>query len=135
MATAVRPLQTAIYQALTSRPGLMSRVSGVFDEVQETEACPYVSIGTITETADDAHDRQGLDAVVVIHVWSTYPGNAEAADIFAEVDAALDRQPLAVSGWTDVSIKHESHQFLKDPDPDIRHVYATYRVRMTKEAA
>lgn len=132
MATAVRPLQTAIVQRLRSSTDLMNRVTGVFDDVPEDVAHPYVSIGAITETADDAHDRQGLDSLVVLHVWSKYPGNAEAADIFAALDAALDRQPLTVSGWTDVSVKHESHQFLHDPDPEIRHVYAQYRVRLTR---
>lgn len=132
MATAVRPLQSAIVSALRASSALTSQVSGIFDEVPEGTAYPYVSIGPITETADDAHDRQGLDALVVIHVWSAYPGNAEAADIFAAVDAALDRQPLTVSGWTDVSIRHEQHQFLKDPDPDIRHVFSQYRVRLTR---
>jgi len=132
VATAVRPLQTAIFQKLTASTDLMSRITGVFDEVQETVACPYVSIGPITETPDDAHDRQGLDALVVIHVWSTFPGNGEAADIFAAVDAVLDRRPLTITGWTDVSIKHEQHQVLKDPDPDVRHIFAQYRVRMTR---
>lgn len=132
MATAVRPLQAAIVQALKSSADLMAKVTGVYDEVPEDVAYPYVSIGAITETADDAHDRQGLDSLVVLHVWSTYKGFAEAADIFAAVDASLDRRPLAVSGWTDVSIRHEEHQFLKDPDPDVRHVYAQYRVRLTR---
>lgn len=132
MATAARPLQTAIVSTLRASSALTSQVSGIFDEVPEDAVHPYVSIGSITETADDAHDRQGLDVVVTIDVWSTYPGNAEAADVFAAVDAALDRQPLTVSGWTDVSIRHESHQFLKDPDPDIRHVQAQYRVRLTR---
>jgi hypothetical protein len=110
----------------------MALVTGVFDEVPEDAAYPYVSFGAITEVPDDAHDRQGLDTTIVIHVWSTYPGNAQAADIFAAVDAALDRAPLVVAGYADVTIKHESHQFIADPDPDIRHVNASYRVRLTR---
>ncbi|MGW3724835.1 DUF3168 domain-containing protein [Streptomyces sp. NPDC000851] len=134
MATALRPLQTAVFQKLTASADLMARVSGVYDQVPEPAPFPYVSFGSITETVDDAHDRQGLDVALVLHVWSKYPGNAEAADIFAAVDAALDRQPLAVAGWTDVTIKHEDHEFLRDPDPAIRHVNATYRVRITRQS-
>ncbi|MEE1835759.1 DUF3168 domain-containing protein [Streptomyces sp. SP17KL33] len=131
MATAVRPLQAAIYAKLTGSAPLMALVTGVYDEVPEDAAYPYVSFGAVTEFAEDAHDRQGLSSLVVIHVWSTYPGNAEAADIFAALDAALDRVPLTVTGFTDVSIKHDQHSFVKDPDPDIRHVNAQYRVTLT----
>jgi hypothetical protein len=110
----------------------MARVSGVFDEVPEPAPYPYVSFGAVTEVASDAHDRQGLEVTMVLHVWSKYPGNAEAADIFAALDAALDRQPITVAGFTDVSLAHVQHQFIPDPDPDIRHVNAEYRVWLTR---
>lgn len=123
-----------MFAKLTGHAPLMALITGVFDEVPEGAVMPYVSFGSITETVDDAHDRQGLDTFVVIHVWSDYPGNAQAADIFAAVDAALDRVPLTVPGFTDVAIKHDGHQFITDPDPDIRHVNARYRVRLTRGA-
>lgn len=131
MATALRPLQTAIYAKATASTALMSRVSGVFDEVPEPATFPYVSIGSITEAHDDAHDRQGLDVMVTLHVWSTASGFGEAYDVFAALDAALDRVPLVVNGFTDVSIRNEDHQAVKDPDPDVRHISAQYRVTLT----
>ncbi|MFE4717853.1 DUF3168 domain-containing protein [Streptomyces sp. NPDC056728] len=131
MATALRPLQTAIFGKLSASSALTSR-AGVYDEVPEPAPFPYVSLGSITETPADAHDRQGLDALVTIHVWSKAPGFGEAYDIFAAVDAALDRVPLAVAGFADVSIRHEQHQALKDPDPLIRHINAQYRVWLTR---
>lgn len=132
MATALRPLQSAIYANLTASSGLLALVSGVYDEVPEPAPYPYVSFGSITEAPDDAHDRQGLDVMVTIHVWSTAPGMGEAYDVFAAVDAALDRVPLTVTGFTDVSIRHDNHQALKDPDPDVRHINAQYRVWLTR---
>ncbi|MFM9629515.1 DUF3168 domain-containing protein [Streptomyces galilaeus] len=132
MATALRPVQTAVYQKLTGSTALMALVSGVFDEVPEPAPYPYVSFGSILEYPDDAHDRQGLDVLVTLHVWSKALGNAQAADIFAALDDALDRVPLSVAGFTDVSIKHTQHQSIKDPDPDVRHINATYRVRLTR---
>jgi hypothetical protein len=121
-----------VFAKLKGSTALSALVTGVYDEVPEGAVLPYVSIGSITETADDAHDHQGLDTLIVVHVWSDYPGNAEAADIFAAVDAALDRVPLIVAGFKDVSIKHDQHQFVKDSDPRIRHVNAQYRVWLTK---
>jgi hypothetical protein len=131
MATALRPLQTAIFGKLSASADLTSR-AGVYDEVPEPAPFPYVSFGSITETPSDAHDRQGLDVLVVLHVWSKAPGMGEAYDVFAALDAALDRVPLTVPGFTDVSIRHEQHQALKDPDPDVRHINAQYRVWLTR---
>ncbi|MCM2580445.1 DUF3168 domain-containing protein [Streptomyces meridianus] len=133
MTSALWPLQQAIYSKLSADPALGALVTGVFDEVPEGQAYPYVTIGSISEVPDDAHDRQGLEAAAVLHVWSQYRGYREAAEIFAAVDAVLDRKPLTVDGYEDVSIAHTQHQSLRDPDPEIRHINAQYRVWMTRE--
>lgn len=130
MATAMRPLQTALYAKLNAVPALAGRV---FDKVPEPAPFPFVSLGSITEFPDDAHDAQGLNSLVTVHVWSTAPGNSEVYDLFAAVDAALDRAPLTVAGFTEVQIKHTQHQTLDDPDPLVRHLNAQYRVHMTRE--
>ena len=130
MATALRPLQTAVFSALTAAEPLAGRV---YDPVPEPAPFPYVSIGAITEVPDDAHDAQGLDALITLDVWSRSPGHGEVYDLFAALDSALDRVPLAVPGFRDVSVKHTQHETVNDPDPDIRHVQAQYRVTMTKE--
>jgi len=111
----------------------MSLITGVFDEVPDGQPYPYVTINSITETADDAHDHQGLWCTVQINVWTRAPGFKQAAEIFAAVDAVLDRQPLAVAGYTDVSIRCDHHMELRDPDPDIRHINAQYRVWLTRQ--
>jgi hypothetical protein len=129
---ALWPLQQAVYAKLTGHAPLMALVSGVYDEVPEQATHPYVSLGSITENVDDAHNQRGLEASVVLHVWSKYRGFKEAAGILAELDAALDRQPLTVTGFRDVSIAHQQHTELRDPDPDIRHINVSYRVWLTK---
>jgi hypothetical protein len=110
----------------------MAQVSGVYDEVPETAPYPFVTIGPFTEVAADAHGTQGLDVTVSVDVWTKAPGNGQGYDIFAAVDAALDRVPLAVAGWRDVSIAHMSHEALQDPDPLVRHISAQYRVWLTR---
>lgn len=133
MSTALWPLQQAAYAALTADAALMTLVSGVYDEVPEQAAHPYVSIGSITELVDDAHNQRGLNTSLVLHVWSKYRGFKEAAGILAALDTVLDRRPLTVTGYKDVSVAHQQHQELRDPDPEIRHINVTYRVWMTKE--
>jgi hypothetical protein len=130
---ALWPLQQAVYTKLKNHAPLTALVSGVYDEVPETAAHPYVTIGSITELVDDAHNQRGLEADVVLHVWSKYRGWREASLILSALDTALDRQPLTVAGFRDVSIAHRQHQQLRDPDPDIRHINVTYRVWLTKE--
>lgn len=130
MATALRPLQSAVFTKLNAVPALTGRV---FDEVPEPAPFPYVSFGSLQEFPDDQHDAQGLDCLIVIHAWSKAPGFGEVYDLFAAVDAALDRAPLTVAGFGDVFIKHTQHQAIKDPDPAVRHINAQYRVTMIKE--
>ncbi|MDX3507368.1 DUF3168 domain-containing protein [Streptomyces caniscabiei] len=132
MTTALWPLQLALVQQLRAAAPLTALVTGVFDEVPEDTAHPYVTVGSITETVADGHNQRGLDAQVELHVWSRYPGYREAADILAALDAALDRQALTVSGFKDVSVAHQQHTELRDPDPDIRHINVSYRVWLTK---
>ncbi|MFI8830547.1 DUF3168 domain-containing protein [Streptomyces afghaniensis] len=121
-----------MYGKLNAVPLLNGRV---YTELPEPAAYPCVQIGSIFELPDDAHDAQGITSLVTIHVWSVAPGNGEAYDYFAAVDAALDRAPLAISGFSEVAIKHTQHQIAPDPDPAVRHINAQYRVTMTKEAA
>ncbi|MGP3686532.1 DUF3168 domain-containing protein [Streptomyces sp. IBSNAI002] len=132
MTTALWPLQRAVYARLTADAPLTALVSGVYDEVPEDATFPYLTIGSITEQVDDAHNQRGLAADVTLDIWSRYRGWAEAAHVLAAADAVLDRQPLAVDGFRDVSIAHEQHTELRDPDPAIRHISVTYRVWLTK---
>ncbi|MFD6874533.1 MULTISPECIES: DUF3168 domain-containing protein [unclassified Streptomyces] len=132
MTSALWPLQRALYGRLTGHTPLTALVTGVYDEVPEDVTCPYVSLGSITEDVDDAHNQRGLETVVTLDVWSRYAGWAEASHVLAALDEALDRQPLTVDGFQDVSIAHQRHLQLRDPDPDIRHISVTYRVWLTK---
>lgn len=126
-------VQTAIYDKLTADATLTGIVSGIFDQVPEDVPYPYVAIGDATEVPEDAHDRQGLAVTVTLHIWSRYRGYAEAAAILKEVDRILDRKPLTVDGFHTVTVAHEFHQSLRDPDPQIRHIPVRYRIRLEEE--
>lgn len=132
MSTALWPLQVAIVQALRADATLTGLITAVHDEVPEPAPFPYVSLGSVTEQPDDNHGQRGIAAAVVLHIWSTYRGNRECAQILAALDALLDRRALTVPGWKDISVAHQQAEFLRDPDPDIRHVNVRYRVWMTK---
>lgn len=132
MTTGVWELHTAVHTRLTGDDTLTGMVNGVFDEVPETVTMPYVTLGMTQEVPDDGHDRQGLETTLTVNIWSRYRGYKEAAEILRELDRLLDRAPLAVDGFTDVSIANTNHQFMRDPDPEVRHAVVTYRVWMTE---
>lgn len=133
MTTAALALQIAIRERLVADTELDSLITGVVDEVPEDQAYPYITVGHVTEIADDAHDRQGLTSTATLHIWSRYRGWKQALVILGHVDRILDRRPLDVEGFTDVSIKREWHQTVPDPDPEIRHIPVRFRVWLTKE--
>lgn len=133
MTTCQPALQQAIYARLAADSALDALTTGIFDEVPAGAATPYVVIGEVTEDLSEAHDRSGINATVTLHIWSKYRGYYEAAQILREVDRLLHRIGLAVPGFTNVSIAQEQHQFMRDPDPDYRHVMVRYRVWLESE--
>jgi hypothetical protein len=130
--TAALPLQRAIYARLAGDEDLTALV-GVYDEVPEGAAYPYVVLGDTVETPDEEHGRGGLVVMHTLHIWSKYRGFTEALNILGHVNRLLHRQPLTVAGFTDVSIAHDYSATLRDPDPQIRHVPARYRAWLTEE--
>lgn len=127
MTTAEWALQETIYTRLTGDTDLMALITGVFDEVPEATTYPYLVLGEVTETPDEAHDRSGIDATITLHGWSAYKGYRELAQILSQLDRILHRQPLVVEGFQKVSLAQQQHQFVRDPDPDVRHLVARYR--------
>lgn len=115
-------IQTAVYALLSGDATLSGLVTGVFDEVPEGTAYPYVVVGEAFETPDNSHDRHGRRTTETIHVWSDHQGFSEAVEIADRVVELLDHQTLAVSGFHHVTTRFDFMQTLRDPDLDIRHV-------------
>jgi hypothetical protein len=130
--TAQPALQRAIYSRLVADSALAGLVLGIYDEVPNTVAPPftYLVIDDVHELASEAHDRSGVDASVTLSAWSTYRGYVKVAEVAVRVCAVLHRPDpaLAVEGFRSVSIANETHQFMRDPDPDLRRCVMRYRV-------
>lgn len=131
MSTALWPLQVAIVTKLRASAPLTALCS-VFDSLPDDEPMPYVTVGSVFQLPSDNHSDRGLTVYMDLDIWSEYRGNSQAAQILAAVDAALDRQPLTVTGWTHVSVALEQANTVTDPNPGIRHIKASYRVWLTK---
>lgn len=131
---ALTPVQSAIYAKLTSDSMLMSMVTGVYDDVPEDVARPYVHLGESIETPDNAHGAFGRETVMTLHVWSEYRGFAEVNSIAYRLQELLDEQPLTITGCRHVATRFEFAQTLTDPDkPGLRHAPVRFRVITSRE--
>jgi len=119
--SAMGPIQTAIYTALTGDTTLMTLVNGVYDWVPEGTLMPYVVIGEAMATPRNSHDRFGRRNVETLHVWSQQQGMKQINAIMSRITTILDHQTLTVTGHDAVMCHHEFEQTLNDPDPEIRH--------------
>lgn len=131
--TPLGPVQTAVYATLTGDQPLMGLVSGVFDEVPEGTAYPYVTVGEALEQPDNWLGGFGRQTVVTLHVWVDARGFAAATQITSRLVSLLDHQPLAVAGHHHVSTRYEFSQTLRDPEPGIRHIPIRFRILTEQE--
>jgi hypothetical protein len=132
-ASPLHPLQIALYERLTGDATLTALVSGVFDYVPETRPYPFVHIGELLSTPDNAHGTFGRQVVATVHVWTQAQGNASGQAIADRIVTLLDHRGLDVEGHRVVSVRHEFDQALRDPDPTIRHHVLRFRITTTQE--
>jgi L-cystine uptake protein TcyP (sodium:dicarboxylate symporter family) len=126
--TALGDIQAAVYQKLTGDITLMSLVQGVFDDVDDNQAFPYIIIGEATENPFNTFGKDGKESTITIGIWSQYKGFKEALDILKQMNATLDDASLSLSEHNLVLIHYDSAQTIREQDGITRHVPVTYRV-------
>ena len=123
-------LQQAIFSALdnaTINDVDGNSITGVFDDVPENTAYPYVVIGEETATNIDTKDKDAHEHTLVIHVWSQYRGRKEIKNIMSSVYTTLHNASITVSGASLVNIRHEFENTLTEADGITRHGVMRFR--------
>ena len=123
-------LQQAIFTALdgaTINDGDGNAITGVFDDVPENTAYPYVVIGEETATNIDTKDKEAHEHTLTIHVWSQYRGRKEIKNIMSSVYTTLHNASITVSGASLVNIRHEFENTLTEADGITRHGVMRFR--------
>ena len=95
-------LQQAIFTALdgaTINDADGNAITGVFDDVPENTAYPYVVIGEETATNIDTKDKDAHEHTLTIHVWSQYRGRKEIKNIMSSVYTTLHELEKALQFW------------------------------------
>lgn len=124
-------LQQAIFTALdgaTINDADGNAITGVFDDVPENTAYPYVVIGEETATNIDTKDKEAHEHTLTIHVWSQYRGRKEIKNIMSSVYTTLHNASITVSGASLVNIRHEFENTLTEADGITRHGVMRFRV-------
>lgn len=118
------PLQAAIYAKLTGTGGLSQPV---YDNVPVGAVLPYVTIGEDTSIDWGSKTEDGEEVTITLHAWSSYRGKKEAKEIMAAIYALLHRQPLTVTGFMVVWIRHDFSTVQLDPDGQTYHGIIRFR--------
>ncbi|MFT4415322.1 DUF3168 domain-containing protein [Fredinandcohnia humi] len=118
--TSLWPLQEAIFQRLESDLELTQMITGVFDDVEEGQAFPYVTIGEPTMVPFETKMSFGEEITVVLHCWSQYEGKKEAYDILNLMLQALSPR-LQVEGFSVFKTQVEQMTVINDIDNVTKH--------------
>lgn len=118
-------VQLALYAALEGAPGLEG--AQVFDEVPESAAHPFLTIGEAKSSAYDGVDG-AREHEVRIHAYSRWGGRAELKRIEGAVRDALDGAALTLDGHRLVSSRFVFADVIRQPDQDTFHAVIRYRL-------
>lgn len=117
MASAELELQGAIYAGLIADAGVAALVADrVFDDVPKDSAFPYVCIGPMDSTEEDAECIKGLLIYVQIDCFSQEVGFPEVKRLAYAVRRCLHDADLDLPTNGLVMIEHSQSRFLRDPD-------------------
>ncbi|MFA5313221.1 MAG: DUF3168 domain-containing protein [Methanomassiliicoccales archaeon] len=132
--SAMSDLQAAVYAKITADTGTggllaagAPMISGVFDEVPEGQAFPYITIGDNTELPWSTFGKDGNNEVLTLHIWSQAKGFREAELILKRLNVVL-KGDLTISGNVHAGTNYEGADTSRDPDGITRQIIARYRV-------
>ena len=119
-------LQQAVYAALLADSGVAA-LAGIYDDVPDDAAMPYVVIGEDRESDWSTTTESGSQHILSIHVWSRAAGHREAKLLCDAVRAALDGAALTVSGATLIDIRYQATQYSRESDGRTIRAVLTFR--------
>ncbi len=129
MSSASWALQQSIFARLASDTALLTLLGGqrIYDDVPQGADFPYVTFGQGLARDWSTGTDDGNEHVLTLHVWSQAKGRKEAHEIMGALRDALHDQPLTLSGYRLVNLRHEQSEARRDPDGETYHGIARFR--------
>ena len=104
-----------------------SAITGVFDDVPEGTAYPYIVLGEDTSISISTKDKDIHEHTLTIHVWSQYRGQKDVKTIMKQVFDTLHNSVISVSGASGINCEQEFSQTLLEGDGITRHGIMRFR--------
>jgi len=130
---ALSPVAAAVYTALNVSAMTNLATGGVWDDVPEGTAFPYVWVRVSERTNDYMGGHAGFEVDVRVHVFSQFRGAAEAQSIISKARQLLRHTLPAVSGFTALLLEHEGTSELADEmiqEKRTKHLIARFRLEV-----
>ena len=123
-------LQKTVFSALNSGNITdydSTAITGVFDDVPQGTAYPYIVVGEETAIDVSSKDRDIFEHTLTVHVWSQYRGRRDIKVIMKQVHDILHDSSLTVSGGSMVNMRQEFQTTLLEGDGITRHGVIRFR--------
>jgi hypothetical protein len=130
MRTSLLDLQASLYARMASHTPLVSKISGIYDEVSEGTPYPYVTIGNPTVNDWGSYTTEGEDITFTLHVWSDYNGKKEVYEIFDLMLEVLTAPLSLDDGFSMEFQRREFMEVLEDNVTNARHGVMRLRFRI-----
>lgn len=123
--------QVAIYNALKADTTFMNAIGNrLFDEAPTNEVFPYVTIGDMVETRDNAFGNPGFEVLAEMHIY-TKPGMLgfkPSKQIASYMNNVLNLKVLPLATLKMVQIYYEASD--SERDEDLRILNIRYRIKI-----
>lgn len=127
-------LEAALYTRLTTHA--LTSAYRIYNYVPADAVLPYVSIGgALYGRSESFYTREDAaeDIVLHVHIWSSYRGDKEAADMMNNISSAVTSSALAPMGYTVMLGQNDyANIMIDDTDPNqiLRHGILRLRFQM-----
>lgn len=109
-------VQKAIYEKLTASSSLMASVNGIFDQVPQDTAFPFIVIGNARATNLSNLAKGGIEHRITLNIFSREAGKKQVADIMGILEDLLHNNSITVDGQTCVAMEFISNSIQLEND-------------------
>lgn len=115
-ASANLELRMALRERLLSDAGLSASLAGdkVYDEASPNAQTPYITLSNIVSRDWSTSTESGAQHAIILEIWSTYRGSAEALTLAGHVTRAVEDAPLSLSTHALISLGVQSIETMRE---------------------
>lgn len=138
MAISLNKILASVYSKLTGGATLMSKVTGIFNEVPQSQTFPFVVLNDsdLIQVKWNTFGRKGKETSLFIHVYSIAKTDKEVIAIAEEIDLLLDNVTLAITSNTNILTSFERIEIVTEEGSSqqikTKHAILEYRIMTTE---